>query len=193
MVEVSCFYIHFKINSINFTFIKYEKFVKIIFQEKRIVMKIENLRNYQILFQFYLLSLLCTEDVSKIKAVNFRNKWRNMNDYAISTLKYWKYSSYCDVYDNITLEKSCTRNPFLSQEPKRETTIKKLNKLLKMINNYYNKQTFRHPSYYINNFIIKKIAETNIENVIQYEKEIYLLSCIRGLNRDIYSAIKKFM
>jgi hypothetical protein len=116
-----------------------------------------------------------------------------MNDYAISTLKYWKYSSYCDVYDNITLEKSCTRNPFLSQEPKRETTIKKLNKLLKMINSYYNKQTFRHPSYYINNLIIKKIAETNIENVIQYEKEIYLLSCIRGLNRDIYSAIKKFM
>jgi hypothetical protein len=185
MVEVSCFYIHFKINSINFTFIKYEKFIKIIFQEKRIVMKIENLRNYQILFQFYILSLLCTEDVSKISCVK--------NDYAISTLKYWKYSSYCDDYDNITLEKSCTKNPFLSQEPKRETTIKKLNKLLKMINTYYNKQTFRHPSYYINNFIIKKIAETNIEDVIQYEKEIYLLSCIRGVNRDIYSAIKKFM
>jgi hypothetical protein len=185
MVEISCFHIHFNREPINFTFIKYEKFMKIIFQGRMIVILINNLKNYDKLYQFYILSLLCTEDVSKIKFVNYH--------YSISTLRYWKYLAYCDDYDNIRIDRDFMKNPFLSQEPKRETSIKKQKKLLKMFDTYYNNQTFRHPSYYINNFIIKKIAETNIEDVIQYEKEIYLLSCIRGVNRDIYSTIKKFM
>jgi hypothetical protein len=192
MVEVSCFFISSNIDWVNFTFIKYEKFIKIIFQGKMMVLAIENLYNYNKLYQFYILSLLCTKDVSKIELVNY-DLWRKTNDYAVSTLKYWKYASYNDDYVNITLEKKCTKNPLLSQEPKRETSNKKQKKIIRKFTRYFNHFTFRHPSYYINKFLLTSIERTNIKEIIEYEKKIEILSCIRGANRDAYSNILKFM
>ena len=192
MVEVSCFFFSSSIDWVNFTFIKYEKFIKIIFQGKMMVLAIENLRKYDELYQFYILSLLCTEDVSKIKSANY-DLWRKTNDYAISTLKYWKYGSYNDDYVNITLEKECTKNPLLSQEPKKETSNKKQKKIIRRFNRYFNHYMFRHPSYYINKFLLTSIERTNIQEIIEYEKKIEILSCIRSANRDVYSTISKFL
>lgn len=193
MIEVSCFYVHYNRDPVNFTFIKYDKFMKIIVQKRKIIIKIENLKNYKTLYQFYILSLLCTEDTSKIYYVNDDVFDENQVVCGISTQKYWKNLYFSYYYEIIILEKNYFKNPFFSQEPKRETSIKKQKKLFKMISNYDDDGHIFHPLCYINNFQYIMINDLNMEKVIQYERQIYLLCCIRGFNRDIYTNIKKFL
>ena len=192
MVEISCFYIEFYCNPVIFVFIRYEKFMKIILNGMKIIISIENLKKYEMLFQFYVLSLLCTEDTSKICCVN--------NDYGISTKQYRKnnfiYRDYDFIYrdyDFIKLDKDLLKKSFVSQEPNEETGYEKLNKFLKTICYYYNNRLISHPLYLIDLFQKLSIDDTHINKVIQYENKIYLLCCIRGFNRDVYSNIKKFI
>jgi len=188
MIEVSCFYMDYNYEPINFTFIKYEKFMKIILQKRKIVISFKNLLNHQILYKYYILSLITTEDTSKIYS----------NDgfaiYGISTEKIWKYLYYDKGYDIVPLEKDYTRNPFKTREPIRETSIKKQKKLFKMMNSYYyDKKLLCDPMIIMNNYLSILILSTSVQKIIDYEKEIYLLCCIRGFNKDIYSTIKKFI
>jgi hypothetical protein len=180
-IEVSCVYFdyNYKQEPIIFTFIKYDKFMKIILQERKIILKIENLKKKKnkLLFNFYILSILITNNISK--------------NYEISS--FYGISSD-DKFSFIEFEKIWVKNPFLSQEPKRETSIKKQNKFIKMINNYYDYGNITDPIYLIDifqQFLINKYTN-EIKKIIEYENKIYLLSCIRGFNRDIYSNIKKF-
>ena len=103
MVEISCFYIHYNCIPINFTFIKYEKFIKIILQKRDIIIRFENLKNHQLLFNFYILSLLCTKNTSKIDYIP--DFYGNIV-YGISTEKIWKYLYFNGRYGLITLEKN---------------------------------------------------------------------------------------
>ena len=161
MIEISCFYIHYNRNPVNFTFIKYEKFMKIIFQTKKIVIPIEKLKNHQLLFQFYILSLLCTEDPSKVSRVR--------NGYGISTEKFWKYIEFYQDYDVITLEKDRKKNPLSSQEPKRETSAKKQKKFFKLLEGYGERRFFRDPMFYIDNYQSELLERTNATEIIQKE------------------------
>lgn len=201
MIEISCFYVHhYNRDPINFTFIKYDKFIKIILQMRKIIIEIKNLKNYKTLFQFYILSLLCTKNTSKISKIsdydsddeNELNK-NYVKYYGVSTLKYWKSLHFTYNYETILLEKNCLKNPLFSEEPKRETSFKKQKKLLKLFSNYYKKCHINEPLYYINDYQNEIINDLNMKKIIQYEKKIYLLCCIRGFNRDIYTNIKKFM
>lgn len=161
MIEISCFYIHYNRVPVNFTFIKYEKFMKIIFQTKKIVIPIEKLKNNQLLFQFYILSLLCTEDPSKVSRVR--------NGYGVSTEKFWKYIEFYRDYDVITLEKDRMKNPLSSQEPKRETSVKKQNKFLKLLETYERRRFFSHPMFYIDNYQSELLERTKAAEIIQKE------------------------
>lgn len=191
MVEISCYYVHYNRNPINFTFVKYEKFMKIIFQQRVICIALENLQNDEVLYGVYILSLLCTEDTSKINYTwNERNRKRV---YSISTEKTWKNRSFYGKYDFITLEKNCFKNPLLSQEPTKETSLKKQNKLLKLMYNHYENGYFSNPYDLINIYQEILLKRTNMQQVIEYEKNIYILCCIRGFSRDIYANIMRFM
>jgi len=139
--------------------------MKIIFQTKKIVIAIEKLKNYQLLFEFYILSLLCTEDTSKINRVR--------NGYGISTEKYWKYIEFYQDYDVIMLEKDWKKNPLNSQEPKRETSMKKQNKFFKMLEVYGRLRFFRDPMFYINDYQLSLIERTKTIEII--EKELVIM------------------
>jgi hypothetical protein len=178
-IEVSCVYFdyNYKQEPIIFTFIKYDRFIKIKYgnENKSIIIKIENLKKNKLLFNFYILSILITNNISYF--------------YEISS--FYGICNY-DKFSFIELEKIWIKNPFLSQEPKQETSIKKQKKFIKMINNYGD---ITDPIYLINifqEFLLNKYTN-EIKKIIEYENKIYLLSCIRGFNRDIYSNIKKFI
>lgn len=168
MVEISCFYIHYNNNPINFTFIKYDKFMKIIFQSKMIVIAIQNLKKYEMLFKFYILSLLCTDDTSKICRVCDDTQ---TEIYGVLTQPYWKNKYLSDYSDIIILRKNCTRDPLLSQEPKKETSIKKQKKLLKIFQMYYEMMFIRNPIDYINDYQLVMIDKLNMDDIIEYEKK----------------------
>ena len=57
MIEITCFYIHSS-DPIAFTFIKYKKFIKIVLNDRQIILEIENLKYYELISKFYILSLL---------------------------------------------------------------------------------------------------------------------------------------
>lgn len=185
MIEISCFYIYYDQIPMNFTFIKYEKFMKILFQSKMIIIEINNLKKFKFLFQIYILSLLCTEDTSKICCYN--------DIYGVSTQIIWNNRHLTKYYDIIILKINKSKNPLLSQEPKRETSVKKQKKLLKSFYKFYNLDYIKNPLNYINDYQNRLIYNLNMDAIIQYEKKIYLLCCIRGFNRDIYTNIMKFM
>jgi hypothetical protein len=81
-----------------------------------------------------------------------------------------------------------------SQEPKRETSIKKQKKFLKLLNYYIEFDNFMidHPLIIIQNLIelyLNFIKELEYQ-IITYENKIYFLSCVRSLNIDIYMTFK---
>jgi len=196
MVELSCLlslyhcdnYIDYNIYPMvrfEFKFIKYEKFIRIKYgdENKSIIIRIENLKNNQLLFQYYIASLLCCVNYKEI------NKDNNYDLFsAISTVDYWVIH-----HINLKYKKKDFNQIFYSQEPKRETSIKKQKKFLKMLNNDLKIGILEYPLIIIKNFTelyIEFIKELEYQ-IIDYENKIYLLSCIRGFNRDIYSTFKE--
>lgn len=195
MIEVSCFYIHYNIHPLNFTFIKYKKFIKVCVENRVINILIKNLKNYTILYDLYILSLLCTENPSQIEKtmININDKIKYI--YEVSTEKYWKTLYFYGKYTPETLEMKAYKNPFLSQEPKRETSMKKQYKLLKQVYELYDSDLLPDPFYIITKYIeaIRYRVEIETKDIINYEKKIYLLCCIKKFNNDIYMNILKFM
>lgn len=66
MVEISCFYNHFNTEPISIIFIKFERFIQVILNNKAIIISNMQLVSNNRLFQLFKLSLLCTEDTSYI-------------------------------------------------------------------------------------------------------------------------------
>jgi hypothetical protein len=200
-IEVSCVYFdyNYKQEPIIFTFIKYDRFIKIKYgnENKSIIIKIENLKKNKLLFNFYILSILITNNISKNYEISSFYGICSYDKFSfIEFEKTWvknRITNY-DKFSFIEFEKIWVKNPFLSQEPKRETSIKKQKKFIKMINNYYDYGDITDPIYLINIFqeLLLNKYTNEIKKIIEYENKIYLLSCIRGFNRDIYSNIKKF-
>jgi hypothetical protein len=188
MIEISCFYAdddEFN-EPINITFIKYEKFMKIAINEKKMIIKIENLKKSQFLFEYYILSLLCTKDLNKTYLFN--------NEiYCVLTNKYWNNSIFSDKYNLIRIKSSSKKDPLLSQEPKRESSFKKQSKFFKLMYHYFYTMHIKDPFHLIKDYISSSIERTDMTKIIEYEKKIEILSCIRGANRDVYSNVMKFM
>ena len=190
MIEISCFYVHYNRCPINITFIKYDKFMKIILQNRTISIRIENIIEYQFLVDFYILSLLCTKDTSKID-YEINNKGQVF--YGVSTKRLWKCLYFMREYEIITLEKNFFKNPLLSQEPRRETGTKKIRKFMKEFYSYYDSNLLHDPHELLPIFISKTISDTRIEEIIKYEQMIYNLCCIKNFNNDIYASIMNYM
>ena len=188
MTEISCFFSSHSRRPSNFTFIKYQQFMKISLCDKSIIIRIENLKRNQTLFEFYILSLLCTEDPKLIRSSNALN---GAKIFGVSTERLRNRFIFTGEYDFIMLEKRSFKNPLLSQEPKRETSIRKINKFLDMMDDVYDMRI--NPFHTISLYKNQLILDTDIIRIIEYEKRINVLCCIRGFNRDIYLTIKKFL
>ena len=66
MVNISSFYCHYKTDPIKFTFMQYENYIKVLLNKRQIILTNMQLVSNPELFQFFKLSLLCTENTSRI-------------------------------------------------------------------------------------------------------------------------------
>lgn len=190
MVEISCFYIYYTSKPINFIFITYENYVRIILNDKSIILEKKELAVNKILFQFYILSLLCTKDTSKITK-DYNRRYKNIV-YSISTRKYWKCMYYTNEYDNINI---LSKDPFKTQEPKRQSSAKKYRKLMKQLNLYISILRINPIQCIIEYYEMESIEFAEyFRRYINYNKKIYLLTNILHIyGRDIYTSIKNYI
>lgn len=126
--SISCFCMHFNnIKSINITFIKFDSYIKIIFNGRAVILNNQQLLSNYELFQIYLLSLILTENTSKIN--------NNDNYYGV-VAKIWENFYLSSSYIFVLLEKTAHKNPFNAKEPKRPTSSKKINKFMWIFNKW---------------------------------------------------------
>jgi|UniRef100_A0A6C0LJ95 hypothetical protein len=124
---ISCFYMSFENkNSLNIIFIKFENYIKVIFNCRSVILTSQQLISNYELFQIYLLSLVLTEDTTKIYYYY---------NYGIYT-RIWENFNLTPSYKFINLEKTKNKNPFNSEEPKRPTSSKKINKFMWIFNKW---------------------------------------------------------
>lgn len=128
---ISCLYMSFNRDPANITFIEFNNFVKVIFNRRSVIMTKEHLIVNRELFNMYLMSLLFTEDSSKINKVIIND----VVHYGISTMKYSDDFLSNNSYNVVHLEKSVHRNPLNSKQPTRESSRKKYNKFMKYFYN----------------------------------------------------------
>lgn len=194
MPSISCFSYRFS-NKIpyNFIFIKFEKFVKIIFHfSKSVILQNEVLASNKELFQIFSLSLLLTDDTSIVSCVNDKNKIK----YGVETLRYWNKPRIANYYGFVQLDKSSYKNPLNMMEPKRQSGDKKIRKFFKLFNFFIKKEIVKDPLIIIDEFITREGYEAiqYIEKYIEYECRINILSNIlHKYGRDVYDSVNKFM
>ena len=190
---ISCFYTGYNRAPVNITFIKFENFVKIIFNDRAVILTNKQLVDNFEVFQAYVMSLLLTEDTTKIGKLVIDNTLY----YGISTRRYWKSLYLTDSYTFISLQKSAHRNPLNCKEPKRESSWKKYNKFMRLfydsidrsnyiigprdlIEEYYDTETADSIHYY------KKYMEYQIQTEI-------LRAILHNYGYDIYASINQFV
>lgn len=136
MVGISSFYTVFNKIIHNFIFITYKSFIKIIYNKKSVIISFNNFIKNKNLFQIYFLSLICTKNTNEVET----------NIYLTGDIQYTEYvygtyaKQYNSTYNNFDMDyifnpltKNYLKNPLKSSEPKRETSMKKQNKLFKSI------------------------------------------------------------
>ena len=191
MTSISCFYVHFNRDPINIIFVKYENFIKIFLNDKSVILTIQQLIYIKNLFKIYLLSLLLTEDTSKISfdVEHYRNI------YGVSALKYWKNLRLTTQYEIVFLEKSRHKNPLNANEPKRSTSLKKIHKFMRMFNNYYDNHIRDVETIFNEYYEMMSLPIFNyFQRYMEHEKRIEMLSVIlHNYGRDVYSAVQKHM
>lgn len=89
MSEISCFYNHQDIEPIIFIFIKYDKYFKILLNNRSIILTYQQLIYNNNLFQIYILSLLCTADTSFFDTHIIDNDFSKTNE------------KFINIYDTI--------------------------------------------------------------------------------------------
>jgi len=192
MPSISCFYIHYNREPINIIFVKYENFIKIFLNEKSVILTIQQLLSIRELFQIYLISLLLTEDTSKISfdIEHYRNV------YGVSTIRYWKNLHLTSTYNVVLLEKNPHKNPLNANEPKRSTSLKKINKFLKKFDKYIDDNYIVDVERIFNEYYSMETSSifNYFQRYIEHEKKIEMLSVIlHNYGKDVYSAVRKHL
>ena len=121
MVLISNFYISYYTTPINFTFIEYDNFIKIILNYRSIIITKENLKLNIKLYEIYKLALFNKDLQNK----NYYDK-DNKKLY-ISTkmnVKTNLKTYFSNNYQLLALQKSFNKNPLNMKEPNRETSKK---------------------------------------------------------------------
>ena len=136
MVSISSFYTVFNGLIHNFIFITYNKFIKIIYNKKSVIISQDNFIKNKTLFQIYFLSLICTENTNNVEVHLYLTGEIQYTEYIYGTMaKHYNIitNSFNDNYSFNPLTKNYLKNPLKSSEPKMETSMKKQNKLFKNI------------------------------------------------------------
>jgi hypothetical protein len=190
---VSCFYItNYNDGQINITFIKYVKYIKIILNYKSIILPIEQLITNYKLFQIYLISLLLTENTTSIDLMIINKK----KFYGISTMRYWKNVYLTLSYKIIFLQKSYHKNPFYSNEPKRSTSLKKINKFMRTFYNLYKEGYIINPLFVFYEYYSNETLDISdyVKKQTEHNKKIeILINILHNYGHDIYYSIKKYL
>jgi hypothetical protein len=191
MTSISCFYVHYNRDPINIIFVKYQNFFKIFLNDKSIILTYQQLVHYRELFQIYILSLLLTEDTTKISfdVENYKKV------YGVSTIKYWKHLHLTSLYNVILLEKSPHKNPLNASEPKRSTSLKKINKFMKKFDRYYYEYIMDVDKIFLEYYEMESLQMFNyFQRYIQHEKKIEMLSVVlHKYGKDVYNSVMKHL
>ena len=196
MVFISCFYVHYNRNEVNFTFVRFEKFIKVILNDRSVILTNEQFVSNNKLFQIYILSLLCTEDSSTIQMeqINIKRD-RTVNSYGVLTKINWKLMYFTNDYRFIPLKKLFINNPLNMEEPKRATSMKKVRKFLKLLNGNI-ADLMDEPDKIINDFYRHESGEVidYLESYISYNVQtIALHSIIQKYGSDVLTSVSKFL
>ena len=123
---------------------------------KPIVLSYSSLISYPDLFQFYILSLLLTENTQKL------DKYINLyiNEFFIKTTVLFSIDDFMDDYSTICISNTNLLN---KNEPLRQSSNKKINKFIKNFNRIYSSID---PNYLINIYINKQINLTGSISIL---------------------------
>ncbi len=191
--SISCYYMHYNRQPYNFTFIKFEKFVKVLLNERVVVMNFKQLAENTKLFKIFQLSLLLTKDTTQISTLVDETTGAVM--YGVVTQWYWKYLRISGFEEFTVLEKSPYKNPLKSCEPKRESSGKKIKKFLKLFNSKDVVNKMKDPDAVFLEFFQKESADIYeyFRRYIEHERKVEMLSVIlHNYGRDVYSCVRKF-
>jgi hypothetical protein len=191
--SISCFYVHYNRFPCNFTFIKFEKFVKVILNSKAVVMTNKQLVENVKLFKIFKLSLLLTEDTTQISSTVHNTNGKKM--YGVWTKWYWKSLRLTNDYELTLMEKSMYSNPLNASEPKRISSNKKFNKFLKLLDNIDASGRIKEPEVIVSQYFEYESAEVYdyFRRYIEYNRKIEMLSVVlHNYGRDVYSAVRRF-
>jgi hypothetical protein len=177
--EVTCcvyFYVKTSLNLI--VFIKFDNYFIINHDRNNIIIvSHETLVSIPNLFKIYILSLLVTEDTRNV--IKTKTKYSNKIIYTLP-IKYQNMPLFFnETYKNVYIGK---RNPLNKLEPKRESSLKKINKFIKNFN-----KTFEYDS---PNTLIEKFIESEI-NIEQNEINKILLKHYNDNTISLLTGIKK--
>ena len=199
MISISCFYNHYNHEPVNFTFIRYESYVRAYINSKVVVLTYEQLVTNAKLFQMYKMSLLCTNDSSKTYKPIEDNP---IGEYGVYTQRYWKYLRFTRDYAFVIFPRSNykkPKNPLNMIEPKRASSEKKVRKFMKLFNKYVGDHV-KDPDILYSEYLetelkdIEKYVSDYAERCEEYEKRIYGLSCIlHSWGYDVYTYVKRLM
>ena len=176
----------------NFTFIKFEKFIKVIVNSRSIILRNDELASHQRLFQIFILSLLLTEDTSTVSYVTDKNEAK----YGVETLRYWNKARIAHYYGFVQLEKYSKRNPLNAMEPKRASGDKKVRKFFKLFSLFYENEMIKEPVIIADEFIAREGNEdfAYMERYIKHECRVNMLSSIlHKYGSDVYHSVNQFM
>lgn len=139
MLVVTSFYTNFNNIIHNFIFIKYENYMKVIYNRKSVIISLDKFIKYKTLFQIYFISLICTKNSNNLVSDYY---WNDNRIIYGSLSRHYNFTNnrFNDNFSFNYITKYSHKNPLNSNEPKRETSMKKQNKLLKTI--YYDLNGF---------------------------------------------------
>jgi hypothetical protein len=152
-----------------------------------VVLNTEMLVSNHKLFQIYILSLLCTENTSKVDINEY-------NYYSISTQKYWKHLRFTNYYE-LTELLQWRKNPLKARKPIRVSSSKKIRKFEKEFNRYMSSR-IKDPIDLLLEYYELELVDIMhyIKCNIEYEDNIkkYALF-LNEFGYDIYSSVEKHL
>lgn len=126
MTDISCIYSSSRYDEILMIFVKFSNFITVhLYGCNKITLKFETFINIPMLYDLYIISLLLTENTKKLDITNFNDK------YYLNVESLYNFNYYKHPYLPIDIG---NKNLLLKQNPKRETTSKKLRKFIKHLN-----------------------------------------------------------
>jgi len=188
----SCVYLYLRTGLNLIVFTKFDNYF-IVNHDRRNTITItpETLVSIPNLFKIYILSLLVTENT--INVVKMQTKYFN-NIRCTLLIKYQNEPMiFNDTYKPIYIGK---RNPLNKLEPKRETSLKKINKFIKKFNTTFE---FDSPETLIKKFIESEIniEQNEINKILLKHHNDNIISLLTGIKkkfgRDIYDKIKGYL